>query len=86
MSIMPGIMDGWQFHLAGKRNRGLEPGTLDRETTSLIWKTPSVIDFDAARGDGWVAISLGRKTEPMTGNRNPWPWEDFAYLRKTGDD
>ena len=65
-----GEMGGSQFHLARKRNRWPETGAIGRETISLIWKTPSAIEFDKAGGNGWVAISPGRKTELMAENRN----------------
>ena len=44
-----------------------------------------MIDVDEAGGNGWVAISLGRKTEQMAGNRNHWPGGDFTYLENAVD-
>ena len=63
-----------------------EYGADGREAISLIWETPSVIDVDNAGDNGWVAISLGRKTDPMAGNRNRWPKNDFPYLANAADD
>ena len=86
MYVKPGVMDRSQLRLAGKRTRWPETETLDRETISLIWKTPSMTDPCKTGRNGSFATSFGRKTDPMTGNRNNWPGNDFAYLENAVDD
>ena len=86
MYVKPGVMGRSQLQLAGKRIRRPETETLDRKTISLIWKTPSVIDVCRAGCNRHVATSLGRKTDSMTGNRNRWPGNDFAYFGDAVDD
>ena len=86
MYVEPGVIDGSQPHLAGKRTRWPETETLGRGTISLIWKTPSMIDVCRAGCNRWVATSIGRKTDPMAGIRNPRPENDFAYLGNAVDD
>ena len=80
MYVKPDVMDGPQLRLAGKRIGWPETETLGRETISLIWETPSMIDVCKAGRNGWVANSPGRKADQMTGNGNTWPGNDFAYL------
>ena len=74
------VIDGAQLRFAGKRIKWPEAETIGWEAISLIWITPSAIDVCKARCNGWAATSIGRKTEPMAGNRNPRPGGDFAYL------
>ena len=86
MYVKPGVMDPSQLHLTGKRARWPETETIGRETISLIWKTPSVIDVCKTGCNGSVATSHGREADPMTGKRNHWPENDFPYLESAVGD
>ena len=86
MYVKQDVIDGPQLQLAGKRAQWPETETLGRQAISLIWETPSVIDVCKTGCNGSVATSLGRKADPMAGNRNPWPGNDFAYLENAVDD
>ena len=87
MYVKPGVVGRSQLRLAGKRIRWPETETLGRKTISLIWKTPSMIDVCKAGCNGWVATSLGQKTDPMAGNRNRWPEKRFfIYLEYAAGD